>query len=196
MRETGSNKRETKTLLEVTPQNILTITDWWYNETNEMWRFEYCGNSTNEARRCWFVVGTPFPVRVKRVNFSNEVCPSSPALAVIWCDWMEFREKGNNWEPNRDGVELMFVNHWVSGSQPSLDIQRANNSLCFSQSSERSCSWLPKCRCKEISNTHTWSADKGVSPSESCRHRPSDTVSRHLETEAVFKLHYQCSLSN
>lgn len=114
-------------------------------------RFGYGGNSANEARRSSFVVGTPFPARVKRVNFSNEVCPSSPALAVIWCDGMEFTEKGNNWEANRDGAELMFVNHWVSGSQPSLDIQSAGNNSIFLP---RSCLWLPKCS-NTHANTHT-----------------------------------------
>ena len=86
-----------------------------------------CINCTNKARLPRSVVGTHFPARVKRVNFWNEDCPLSPALAVIWCDWMEFSGKGNIWEPNRDGVKLMFLNHWVSGSEASLDVRSANN---------------------------------------------------------------------
>lgn len=175
---------------------------------------DLCFDRPNETTRSRFVVGTSFScASIKRVNFWNEFCPSSPALKMIWCDWMEFRDEGNNWEASRDRVELLFVNHWVSGSQPSLDIHRANNSLLFSEL-PKSSSWLPKMQlwqmwptqqhiCKlththtqTLMHTHTWSADKGVSPSETCRHRPSDIVSRHLETEAVFKLHYQCSLSN
>lgn len=119
-------------------------------------RSEYCVNCTNEVRWSWFAVGTPLHVLVKRVSFWNEACPSSPALTVIWCDWMEFRGKGNIWEPNRDRMELMFVNQWVSGSQTSLDIQRANNSVCFSEL-PRSRSWLPECSCEKcdwLSNTH------------------------------------------
>ena len=42
----------------------------------------------------------------------------------------------------------------------------------------------------------TQSADTGVNPSESCTHRPSDIESRYQGAEAVFKLHYQYSLTN
>lgn len=143
------------------------------------------------------------PVRVKRVHFWNEICPLSTALAVIWCDWKEFRGKGNIWEPNRDRVELIFLNHWVSGSETSLDIQRANKStVCFSELS-RNHSWLPNTAVKIMIGSATrvyWQSECRYR-SEPLRElhtqlRPSDAESRHLETEAVFKLHYQCSLYN
>lgn len=143
------------------------------------------------------------PVRVKRVNFWNEISPLSTALAVIWCDWKQFRGKGKIWKPNRDWVELIFLNHWVSGSETSLYIQRANKStVCFSELS-RSRSWLPNMAVEMMIGwaTRVYWQRRCWYRSEPLRElhtllRPSDAGSRHLETEAVFKLNYQCSLYN
>lgn len=69
----------------------------------------------------------------------------------------------------------MFVNHWVSGSQPSLDIHEANNTLPFSGLLS-SCSQLPNCRkCDWPSDTRAGAHTKRVLIQERAPVRVEDT---------------------